>query len=93
MEKHQVIGDVRGAGLFVGAELVSDRATKEPMAEALVQKVVAETNARGVIIGATNRSLPGFNNTLCFSPALIVTAAEIDEITTAVDGALTAVFG
>ena len=93
MEKHQVIGDVRGAGLFVGAELVSDRATKEPMAEALVQKVVAETNARGVIIGATNRSLPGFNNTLCFSPALIVTAAEIDEITAAVDGALTAVFG
>ncbi len=93
MEKHQVIGDVRGAGLFVGAELVSDRATKEPMAEALVQKVVAETNARGVIIGATNRSLPGFNNTLCFSPALIVTADEIDEITAAVDGALTAVFG
>ena len=93
MEKHQVIGDVRGAGLFVGAELVSDRATKEPAPEALVQKVVAETNARGVIIGATNRSLPGFNNTLCFSPALIVTAAEIDEITTAVDGALTAVFG
>ena len=93
MEKHQVIGDVRGAGLFVGAELVSDRATKEPAPEALVQKVVAETNARGVIIGATNRSLPGFNNTLCFSPALIVTADEIDEITTAVDGALTAVFG
>ena len=93
MEKHQVIGDVRGAGLFVGAELVSDRATKEPMAEALVQKVVAETNARGVIIGATNRSLPGFNNTLCFSPALIVTADEIGEITAAVDGALTAVFG
>ena len=93
MEKHAVIGDVRGAGLFVGAELVSDRATKEPAPEALVQKVVAETNARGVIIGATNRSLPGFNNTLCFSPALIVTAAEIDEITAAVDGALTAVFG
>lgn len=93
MEKHKVIGDVRGAGLFVGAELVADRVTKEPMAEALVQRVVAETNARGVMIGATNRSLPGFNNTLCFSPALIVTAAEIDEITAAVDGALTAVFG
>ncbi|WP_376872618.1 aspartate aminotransferase family protein [Albirhodobacter sp. R86504] len=93
MGKHAVIGEVRGAGLFVGAELVADRVTKEPAAEALVQRVVAETAARGVMIGATNRSLPGFNNTLCFSPALIVTADEIDEITAAVDGALTAVFG
>ena len=48
--------------------------------------------AQGVVIGATNRSLPGFNNTLCFSPALISSADDIDEITTAVDKALTKVF-
>ncbi|MCB1354758.1 MAG: aminotransferase class III-fold pyridoxal phosphate-dependent enzyme [Rhodobacteraceae bacterium] len=93
MERHAVIGDVRGRGLFAGAELVADRETREPMAEGMVQKVVAEANARGVIIGMTNRSLPGFNNTLCFSPALIATADEIDRITDAVDGALSAVFG
>jgi hypothetical protein len=46
--------------------------------------------AQGVIIGATNRSLPGFNNTLCFSPALIATADDIDRITDSVDQALTA---
>ncbi|WP_368184707.1 aspartate aminotransferase family protein [Aestuariibius sp. HNIBRBA575] len=93
MEKHSVIGDVRGKGLFLGAELVADRDTKEPVAEALVQKVVAECNAQGVIIGATNRSIPGRNNTLCFSPALIATADDIDQITNAVDVALTRVFG
>jgi taurine-pyruvate aminotransferase len=49
--------------------------------------------AQGVIIGATNRSLPGLNNTLCLSPALIATKDDIDEITTAIDGALTRVFG
>ena len=57
-----------------------------------MQAVVADCMAQGVIIGATNRSLPGLNNTLCFSPALICTADDIDELTTAVDKALTKVF-
>lgn len=92
-DKHRVIGDVRGKGLFCGAELVSDRNSKEPVAEKLVQAVVADCNAQGVIIGATNRSVPGFNNTLCLSPALIATKDDIDEITTAIDNALGRVFG
>lgn len=92
-DKHPVIGNVRGKGLFCGAELVSDRQTKEPAAEKDVQAVVAHCLAKGVIIGATNRSVPGFNNTLCFSPPLIITADEVDELTQAVDTALTAVFG
>ncbi len=92
MEKHRVIGDVRGKGLFCGAELVADRTTKEPVDEKAVQAVVADCSAQGVIIGATNRSVPGLNNTLCFSPALIATTDDIDAITTAVDKALTKVF-
>ena len=92
MDKHAVIGEVRGKGLFCGAELVSDRATKEPVDEKMVQAVVGDCMAQGVIIGATNRSLPGMNNTLCFSPALISSADDIDTITTAVDKALTKVF-
>ena len=91
-EKHEVIGQVRGAGLFCGAELVSDRKTKDPVDEKLVQAVVADCMAQGVVIGATNRSLPGLNNTLCFSPALIATSDDIDHITDAVDQALTRVF-
>ena len=93
MEKHKVIGDVRGKGLFLGAELVADRQTKEPVDEKSVQAVVADCMAQGVIIGATNRSVPGLNNTLCLSPALIATPDDIDEITGAIDMALTKVFG
>jgi taurine-pyruvate aminotransferase len=92
-EKHAVIDDVRGKGLFIGAELVSDRGTKEAMDEKMVGAVVADCMAQGVIIGATNRSIPGRNNTLCFSPALIATADDIDHITDAVDQALGRVFG
>ena len=92
-DKHAVIGQVRGKGLFCGAELVADRATKEPAVEKMVQAVVADCMAQGVVIGATNRSIPGMNNTLCFSPALIATADDIDQITDAVDQALGRVFG
>ena len=42
-----------------------------------------------VIVGATNRSITGMNNTLCLSPALICTKTDIDEIITAIDGAIT----
>lgn len=91
-DKHAVIGQVRGKGLFLGAELVADRSTREPVAEKLVQQVVGDCMGQGVIIGATNRSLPGKNNTLCFSPALIANKDDIDQIVAAVDGALARVF-
>lgn len=93
MERHAVIGEVRGKGLFCGAELVADRASRAPLPEKTVAAVVAATMARGVQIGMTNRSLPGLNNTLCFSPALVVTADQIDQITAALDGALSEVCG
>lgn len=90
-EKHPMIGDVRGKGLFWGVELVADRDSRDPVPEATARAVVAGALARGVMIGVTNRSLPGFNNTLCLSPALIATPADIDAITDAIDGALTEV--
>ena len=92
-EKHAAVGDVRGIGLFCGAELVADRVTKEPAAEQKVQAVIADCMRQGVIIGSTNRSMEGLNNTLCLSPAFIATQEDIDAITDAMDTALTNVFG
>ncbi len=86
--RHEIVGDVRGLGLFCGLELVSDRQTKEPLDEGVAQGIVADCLAQGVIIGVTNKCFDKFNNTLCLSPALIVTRKELDEIVRAVDGAL-----
>lgn len=91
--RHQVIGQVRGLGLFAGVELVSDRTTREPVPEKMAQAVVGDCMAQGVIIGCTNRSIPGFNNVLCLSPALIATEQDIDTMIAAIDKALTKVFG
>ncbi len=88
--KHPIIGDVRGKGLFCGAELVADRESKEPVNESIAQAIVADCMSNSaVIVGATNRSITGMNNTLCLSPALICTKTDIDEIITAIDGAIT----
>ncbi len=89
-ERHpHIIGQVRGKGLFLGAELVKDRETKAPLEEKKVQAIIADCIKKdAVIIGATNRSLHNLNNTLCFSPSLIATKDDIDAIVTSVDGAL-----
>jgi 4-aminobutyrate aminotransferase-like enzyme len=48
-EKHEVIGDVRGSGLFFGAELVLDRQTKAP-ATAYTKKIANAMRQRGVLL-------------------------------------------
>ena len=88
MEKYDVIGDVRGKGLFAGFELVKDRTTKEPVDESLPIAIGAHCMKNGVIIGRTNRSFKELNNTVCLSPALIATQADIDAIVDALDNAL-----
>jgi taurine-pyruvate aminotransferase len=92
-ERHAVVGEVRGKGLFCGVELVADRATREPLPERQVAAVVAAAMKRGVQIGMTNRSLPGLNNTLVLAPALVITADQVDQIAEAIDGALHEVCG
>ncbi len=47
--RHPQIGDVRGYGLFLGAEIVSDRAAKTP-APNYVVRVVNEMRQRGILL-------------------------------------------
>ena len=87
-DKYDVIGDVRGKGLFAGFELVKDRETKEPCEEGVSAAIGAHCMANGVIMGRTNRSFREYNNTICMSPALIATREDIDAIVDALDNAL-----
>ena len=87
-EKHEMIGEVRGKGLFCGVELVKDRTTKEPVDETVAASVAAHCFKNKVMIGRTNRSFETNNNVLLFSPAFICTKTDIDLIVESVDNAL-----
>jgi 4-aminobutyrate aminotransferase len=70
--RHEVIGEVRGRGLMIGMELVTNRASKAPAKE-LCDKVVDRAYYNGLLLLACGRS------TVRFMPPLSVTRAEVDE--------------
>ena len=89
-DKHEMIGEVRGKGLFCGVELVKNRTTKEPVDEKVATAVAGHCFKNKVMIGRTNRSFETNNNVLLFSPAFICTKNDIDLIVESVDNALEA---
>jgi 4-aminobutyrate--pyruvate transaminase len=73
---HELVGEVRGVGLIAAMELVADKATHknfEPAAK-VAPRLVALMQEHGVI------GRPSINDALCFSPPLIITKAEVDEM-------------
>jgi len=76
-------GDVRGRGLFVGVELVEDRASKRPFdpARRLHARVKAEAFARGLLVYPMGGTVDGRRGDhVLLAPPFIVSAGEIGEI-------------
>ncbi|WP_044530356.1 aspartate aminotransferase family protein [Herbaspirillum sp. B65] len=74
-QKHSLIGDVRGAGLFIGVELVTDRTLKTPAAKQC-SEVVNGMRRRGVLISSCG--LRG--NVLKVRPLLPFTVENADQL-------------
>ena len=91
--RHEIIGDVRGLGLFAGVEIVADRASREPFPEkaGLTQRIVQGTLERGVLIlpGVAGANYGRGGDHIHLSPPYIITPAEIDLVAEALDGTLT----
>ena len=82
-EKHQVLGDVRGAGLFLGLDLVGDRETREA-APAQASYVVNRLREKGVLTGTDGPP----HNVLKLRPPLIFTNADAELFTATLDAVL-----
>jgi 4-aminobutyrate aminotransferase-like enzyme len=83
-QRHELIGDVRGAGLFVGVELVTDRATQQPATKETA-RLVNGLREKRVLISACG---PGAN-ILKIRPPLVFSRANADIFLNAMDEVLT----
>lgn len=81
-EKHDIIGDVRGTGLMIGVELVTDRSTKAP-AEKEAGRVVEMAKDNGVIIGKGGV----LGNMLRINPPLCIQKEDVSLVADTLDDA------
>ena len=81
-EKYDIVGDIRGGeGLMTGIEIVSDRATKEPMDMSTMKRIHQATYEAGTMVRL------GMHNIL-MSPPLVITEAEVDKVISSLDAGL-----
>ena len=81
-EKHHVIGDVRGRGVFWALELVQDRTTREPVTAQYMTKVKSELLSRGLLPFIAD-------NRIHVVPPAVVTPAEVASAMAIYDQVLT----
>jgi 4-aminobutyrate aminotransferase-like enzyme/Ser/Thr protein kinase RdoA (MazF antagonist) len=85
-ERHSLIGDVRGRGLFLGVDLVRDRERRTPATEEAA-RVVNLARAEGVLLSTDG---PG-RNVLKIKPPLVLEEADAERALAVIDEALAAV--
>lgn len=79
--EHPNIGDIRGRGLFIGIELVTDTASKAPAAASVAGRIKNEAMQQGLIIypgGGTVDGTVGAH--ILLAPPFIYTSRHVDEL-------------
>jgi len=71
MEKHAILGDVRGRGLMIGMEFVKDRRSKEPYPE-LIERVTMRAFQKGLLLLGCGKSA------FRIAPPLVLDEYDVD---------------
>jgi taurine--2-oxoglutarate transaminase len=81
-DRHPVVGEVRGTGVFWAMELVADRTTRAPLTAALMGRAKGELVSRGLLPFIAD-------NRIHVVPPCVVTADEVAQALTTYDEVLT----
>jgi 4-aminobutyrate aminotransferase len=84
-QKHSIIGEVRGLGLMIGIELVSDREKKTPAPDA-AERIQDRLLEAGFLIGVGGT----YGNVLRVQPPLVISDEALDCAVVALDRAFSA---
>ncbi len=83
-ERHEIIGDVRGSGLFIGVELVRDRNSREPASEEAM-RIVNECREKRLLLSTAGI----YSNVLKIRPPLTFSQGHADQFLQILDEVLT----
>jgi 4-aminobutyrate aminotransferase-like enzyme len=81
--RHQLIGDVRGSGLFLGLDLVQDRETRRPASQE-ASYVTNRLRERGILTGTDGP----YHNVIKLRPPLIFCEADSELLVTTLNSIL-----
>ena len=79
-EKYDIIGDVRGVGMFIGIDLVKDRVTREP-ATAEAQHIITRMKQQFILFSADGPN----RNVLKFKPPMVFSMDDGDHLVNVLD--------
>lgn len=82
-QKSEIIGDVRGEGLFIGVEFVENKETKKSFSRKynVVNKIIQTSFDLGLLVYPANAGDDGLNgDAIIISPPLTITKNELDEL-------------
>jgi adenosylmethionine-8-amino-7-oxononanoate aminotransferase len=82
-DSHPHVGDIRGRGLFLGIELVQDRASKRPFAPGLKlhAAIKEQAMARGLMVYPMGGTIDGqYGDHVLLAPPFIATESDLSEI-------------
>lgn len=82
-EKHPLIGDVRGVGMFIGIDLVKDRVTRQP-ATAEAQHIITRLKQKLILFSADGPN----RNVLKFKPPMVLSMHDADHLLATLDSIL-----
>ncbi len=82
-DRHPLVGDVRGLGLFLGIELVRDRDTLEPAGREATQ-IVERMKERGILLSTDGP----FHNVIKIKPPLVFSIKDADVLVSTLDSVL-----
>lgn len=74
-QRFDITGDIRGRGLFIGIELVTDRKTKAPATD-LARSINNEARQRGILMGTEGPN----DNVLKMRPSMVFNRANADYL-------------